>query len=270
MLGPNLLIADLPAVLRSTYLTDDFGLDAVSAGNVAGFLMEAYDKRLIDRRFVDGLDFTWGNVDAVHQLLRKIVDREGIGEAASQGVRHLAGLIGQDSHKFAIHSKGQEFAAWNCHPRPTRALGYATANRGACHLRGETVEEQHARALNDSTGVCLFVQGGYGDDAVPEALRAVTGFDWTPDEYRKAGERIFNLEKCFNYREGFRREDDQVPDRFFEEPFTAGPKKAAVIDRDAFENLKTAFYVERGWDPKTTCPSATTLDRLGLTFAKPG
>lgn len=267
MLGPNLLIADLPGVLRSIYLTDDFGVDAISAGNVIGFLMEAYDKRMIDRRFADGLDLAWGNIDTVHQLLRKIVYREGIGEEASKGVRHLASLIGQDSHKFAIHSKGQEFAAWNCHPRPSRALGYATANRGACHLSGENVEEQHARALNDSTGVCLFVQGGYGKNAVPDALRAVTGFDWTAEEYRIAGERIFNLEKCFNYREGFRRVDDHVPDRFFEEPFTTGPKRGAVIDRDKFERMQTDFYERRDWDPETTRPSSAKLSSLGLGFA---
>ena len=84
------MIDDLAGVLRSTYLADDFGMDAVSCGKVIGFSMEAYDKRLIDRRFLDGIDLTWGNVDAVHQMIETIAHRDGIGDQAARGVKHLA------------------------------------------------------------------------------------------------------------------------------------------------------------------------------------
>lgn len=270
MLGSNLMVDELPGLLKSIYMVDDLGLDAISAGNVIGFLMEAYDKRLVDRDFLDGIDLKWGNLDAIHKMLRKIAYREGVGDAASKGVKHLAELIGKDSRKFAIHSKGLEFAAWNCHTDTGWALCYATATRGASHMSGHDPRQQDGKALYDSTGVCVFVQWGtegkYSHEKMADILRAITGWDWTEEEYWKAGERISNLEKCFNYREGFRRHDDVVADRFFEEPYTVGPKKGAVLDRQEFEEMKTAYYKERGWDPETTCPSAEKLKSLGLEF----
>lgn len=115
----------------------------------------------------------------------------------------------------------------------------------------------------------MFVQDHYGSEMVPELLQAATGLPWTPDDYKLAGERVFNLEKCFNYREGFRREDDVVPDRFFREPHSTGPHQGVVLDRDKFESLKTAYYEERGWDPQTTQPRQAKLENLGLGFVQP-
>jgi len=266
MLGSNLLVDDLTGMLRACWHTDDLGLDAISAGNTIGFLMEAYDKRLIDRRFLDGIDLTWGNVDAVHQMLHKIARRDGVGDEAAKGVRYLANKIGQDSHKFAIHCKGQALAAWNCQADAPRALCYVTSNRGACHLNGTDPVEQNDRTLADSIGVCLIGYGKYGKDQLAEILEAIMPRGWSAEEYLMAGERVFNLEKCFNYREGFRRPDDEIADRFFEDPYTTGPKAGAVLNREEFEQLKTAYYKQRGWDPKTTRPRQEKLKQLGLDF----
>ena len=88
--------------------------------------------------------------------------------------------------------------------------------------------------------------------------------DWTEEEFQKAGERIYNLERAFNAREGFTREDDILPDRFFDEPLTVGPHKGAVLNREEFQKTLTAYYKERGWDEKTGRPSAAKLKSLGL------
>jgi len=269
MLGPNLLIDDMSGLLRSVFMADDLGLDAIAAGNAIGFLMEARDKGLIDTRFLDGLDLKWGDSETVHPMLERIARREGVGRAAGDGVKHLAGIIGRDSHKFAIHSKGHAFAAWNCHYRPSHGLCYATSNRGACHINGHTAADQNQRALDDSIGLCIFAKEAYSNKQTLGALEAISGRAWSGEDYLRAGERMFNLEKCFNYREGFRREDDVIPDRFFEEPLTVGPRKGAVVDRGEFEGMMKAFYESRGWDPATTRPSDDRLKSLGLDFAIP-
>jgi len=264
MLGANLLIENMSGMMKAIWHGDDLGLDIISAGNVIGFLMEAYEKKHIDRQFLDGIDLKWGSVDGTIQMLKKIAYQEGVGRLAARGVHLLAEKIGQNSHKYAIHCKGHALAAWNCHASPTQSLCYATSNRGACHLNGHSARTQNRTALIDSTGVCLFARSGYRENGISDIMEAISKRNWTSDEYKMAGERIFNLEKLFNYREGFRREDDVVADRFFEEPLTIGPKKGAVLDRDAFEKRMDGYYEDRGWDIKTTRPSQKRLKTLGL------
>ncbi len=266
MMGANLLVSDLEGLMKEIYIVDDLGLDQISTGNVIGFLMEAYEKGYIDSGFLDGIDLKWGDVPSILKMVRKIALREGIGELASKGVKKLSEKIGRDSAKFAIHVKGQELAAWNVHVSLTLGVCYATANRGACHLNGHNPRAQNFAAMNDSTGLCRFARRGFRDGLIRELLSSITGFDWTEEEYVKAGERIYNLERTFNYREGFRREDDTIPDRFFEEPLTIGPKKGAVLNRDEFLKAMDDYYSNRGWDLKTTKPSIEKLKSLGLEF----
>lgn len=265
MLGSNLLISDMAGMLKAVYNVDDFGVDAISTGNVIGFLMEAYEKGMINRKFLDGIDLQWGSVEATLAMIDKIALRDGVGDLASKGVKALSGQIGQGSEKFAIHVKGHELAAHNIQANPPRALCYITANRGACHLNGNDAAMQNTRAMQDSTGLCFFAALETAlNEPTLDLLRAITGREYDKSEFSKTGERIFNLEKLFNYREGFRREDDRLPDRFFEDAFTLGPKKGAVLDRGQFDALLTQYYKDRGWDPNTTKPSEAKLKELGL------
>ncbi|MGB9892335.1 aldehyde ferredoxin oxidoreductase family protein [Thermodesulfovibrio yellowstonii] len=265
MLGSNLLISDMAGLLKIIYNVDDLGLDAISTGAVIGFLMEAYEKGMIDRKFLDGIELKWGSVDATLAIVDKIAYRDGIGDLASKGVKALSQKIGQGSEKFAIHVKGLELAAHNIQANPPRALCYATANRGGCHLNGDSVEAQNFRAMIDSTGVCLFAaMDKVYEEPIISMLSAITGVEYDRAQFLKAGERVFNLEKLFNYREGFRREDDWLPDRFFEDAFTIGPKKGAVLDRAKFRDMLTQYYKERGWDPETTKPTEAKLKELEL------
>jgi len=266
MYGSNLLISNLEGLLKEIYAGDDYGVDIISTGNAIGFLMEAYEKGYIDKDFVDGIDLTWGNVHAVLDMLQKITYREGVGDLAGQGVKKLAEKVGRDSHKFAIHVKGHELAAHNVHVNPGMGISYVSSNRGACHLNGANPQEQNSTAMVDSLGLCLFAAGSYGENGLENIITMITGHDYPTDVYMKTGERVFNLEKMFNYREGFRREDDVLPDRFFEEPLTIGTGKGAVLDRKEFEELLTTYYTDRGWDPITSRPTDEKLESLGLEF----
>jgi len=269
MMGADLMIDDMDGMLKLVYLADDYGIDTISAGNVIGFLMEAYEKKLIDRDFLGGIDLTWGNVDASIAMLKKITMREGTGKLAALGVRPLSEKIGKDAALFAIHVKGHELAAWNVHADPPRGISYVSSNRGACHLNGKDKESQDRTALYDSLGLCLFARAAYPEDRIARLMTSITGNQWTPESLSLAGERVFNLEKMFNYREGFRRRDDVLPDRFYEQPLTMGPRKGAVLEREGFDSLLEEYYKKRGWSLKDTRPKKQKLRDLGLEFTIP-
>jgi aldehyde:ferredoxin oxidoreductase len=266
MYGANLLVNNLAGLMKEIYVGDDLGLDIISTGNTIGFLMEAYEKGYIDKSFLDGINLTWGNAGEVIKMLKKMAYRDGIGDLACQGVKKLSEKIGKGSQKFAIHVKGHELAAWNVHVDMGTGISYVSANRGACHLNGGTVQGQNSTAMVDSLGVCLFASGSYMENGLQDIISTLTGHDYSTEEYMKTGERVFNLEKMFNYREGFTREDDVLPDRFYEEPLTLGKGKGSVLDRKEFDDLLTKYYSDRGWDPKTSRPTNEKLESLGLEF----
>jgi aldehyde:ferredoxin oxidoreductase len=264
MMGANLMINSLGALMKAIFEVDNMGLDQISTGNVIGFLMEAYDKKLVDKVFLDGIDLTWGNADAVLAMIRKIALREGVGDLAARGVKALAARIGGGSERFAVHCKGHELAAWDPHRTMDLAISYVTAGRGGCHLNQGTVRGQNDYVAMDSLGVCMFAQDGFGKDGLRDLLSAITGVDWTEAEYQKAGERIYNLERAFNCREGFAREDDALPARFFDDPLGTGPGKGEALKRDEFAKKLTEYYRDRGWDEKTGRPAAEKLFELGI------
>jgi len=265
MLGSNLLISDMPGLLKAITTIDDLGLDQISTGNVIGFLMEAYERGMIDRRFLDGIDLKWGSVDATLAIIEKIAARDGVGALAAGGVLALSRHIGKGSEKFAIQVKGLELAAHNIQANQPRGLSYVTASRGACHMSGDNIATQNRRAMLDSTGMCFFPTFEPAlEEPMLSLLSAITGREYDKAVFEKTGERIFNLEKMFNYREGFRREDDRLPDRFFEDAFTLGPRKGAVLKRSQFDAMLTRYYQDRGWDPETTRPGGAKLKELGL------
>jgi aldehyde:ferredoxin oxidoreductase len=229
--------------------------------------MECYDKEFIDKDFLDGIDLQWGSVDASLQMLHKIGKMEGIGELAAQGVKPLAEKIGQGSGEFAIHVKGHELAAWNVPAFEKTGISYTTSNRGACHLNGGKTDGQNEIVLMDSLGACAFASNWYKDDLhYRHFLSALTGIEWTEDEFNKAGERIFNLEKMMNFREGFDRKDDILPERFYKNKFTHGPKEGAIVDREEFKKKMDDYYEARGWDKETSRPTDEKLEELGLGY----
>jgi len=266
MLGANLLIDDLNGLNKMIEIADDYGVDIITLGNVIGFLMECYEKQLIDLSFLDGIDLRWGKVDPAIEMIHKIGKREGIGIAASKGVKHLATLIGKGSEDFAIHVKGHELAAWNVQGyAKSYGVSYTTANRGACHMTGGEISGQNNSTLRDSLGSCSFASSFYRDELhYRHFLKALTGITLSEEEFAKTGERIFNLERHLNCREGFNSTDDVLPERFFKDAYTIGPQKDVILDRKEFKDIMLDYYRNRGWDTETGIPTEQKLKELGI------
>ena len=126
LMGSNLLVDDLDAIIKWNYEIDLLGMDTISTGTTLGFAAELNEKGL----WKNGLEF--GKKETFAKVLKDIAYRRGIGKELAEGVRYLSKKYGGED--FAPHVKGLEIAAYE--PRATvgQALGYATATRGACHL----------------------------------------------------------------------------------------------------------------------------------------
>ena len=262
--GSNCLVTDLGGMMKSIELADDLGFDSISVANVIGFVMELYEKGIVTSADLDGIEAKWGNVDAMLALQQKIVKREGVGNILAEGVKPAAAKFGKDAEKYAMHIKGQEMAAWNVPANHGFAIVYGTSNRGACHQVGPTVEEQQRRTMCDTVVICRFLYYGIGNALFQKALNAVTGSKHDDASFYRVADRIWNIEKVFNAREGFRRVDDYVPKRFTTEAFTVGPKKGAILPPDKQEQILDEYYTKRGWDVKTSLPGEDKLKELGL------
>ena len=286
----------IDAVIAADRLCDQLGIDTISTGNTIAFAMECVERGLIRQKDLDGLDLRFGNHQAMVAMIRRIGDREGLGDLLAEGVRQAAERIGQGSEKFAMHVKGLELAAYD--PRGAKGMGiaYATSPRGGCHERGlisrETFgapppidplsiigkgmaakEAQDETAVLDSLGVCVFPPHNDGMDMNETAslFSCVVGESFSADDLMTAGERIWNLERLFNLREGFTRKDDTLPPRLLHEPMPSGSAKGHIVELD---QLLQDYYRTREWDERGM-PTAEKLEKLGLsaegkTFKKLG
>jgi len=233
--------------------------------------MECYEKGLLSRNDLGGLDLKWGDVEAILALWDMIVKREGIGELLALGVKQAAEKIGQGSEKFAMHAKGLEMAGYL--PNGVRGLQYAVCDRGGCHHFGVTIPEQNVRALADSFLVCAWhMIGLFGQMPLSLYLRmlnAATGWDITETEAISTAQRILTLARCYNIREGMVPiRDDVLPDRAHTEPLTKGARQGSVYERERFVTERGDWYRERGCDSQGL-PLDDTLVKLGLEYTIP-
>lgn len=283
LLGSNCYIGALDAVAKASLLVDELGLDGISTGNVLGFAMECHERGLLSSEQVGELDF--GNDDPYIALIEKIANREGIGDMLAEGVKIMAEKIGYGAENFAMHVKGMEFPGYD--PRGSFGMGlaYATSDRGACHQRAWTVraetegklgerfsidgrakfvkEIQDERAAAFSLVVCDFAPLDVSDFVA--MLNAATGFDYSEEEYLTAGERIWNIIRLFNLREGITRDDDSLPGRMFE-PMMGGATDGIKLSEEMFNKMLGEYYELRGWSPEGI-PTEDTLKRLDLKIA---
>ncbi|TFG63429.1 MAG: aldehyde ferredoxin oxidoreductase, partial [Spirochaetales bacterium] len=149
LLGSNLLIDDLGAVITSNELCNRYGLDTISTGGVIGFAMEAFEKGLLTVKDTGGLELSWGNAEAVHRLIEDIALQRGLGKLLGGGVRAAAEELGPPAEEFAAHIKGLEPPAHDGRAKFTAAVGMATSNRGACHLSGFSHDFEEGAVLED-------------------------------------------------------------------------------------------------------------------------
>jgi aldehyde:ferredoxin oxidoreductase len=305
-MGANILNADLDAILAANQLCDDLGMDTISAGRTISFAMELWENEILNLEETGGLVLRWGDMDLVLRLLAMIARREGLGNLLAEGVRRAAATIGRGSEEYAMHVKGMEIAAQDGRAQKSMGLAHVTSNRGADHLKAfpvidETGYPDEARrrygeaylpemaqplatkhkpllvkdgedlgAVVDSVGVCksggTFVLAEIYWPDIAVALEAATGMDMPVERLKRIGERIYNLQRCYNARHGITRADDRLPRRFTDEPSPSGNAEGEIID---LEPMLDEYYQLRGWDPETGWPTEEKLRELGLEEASP-
>jgi aldehyde:ferredoxin oxidoreductase len=281
LLGSNLLIDDLPFILKANYLCDDLGMDTVSAGNVIGFAMECFEKGILTKEDVGGLDLRFGNHAEAVKLFELIAHRKGFGNLCAEGVRGMAEVLGKGSLDFAMQSKGVEFPAYDPRAGWGSTLSYAVNSRGGCHRRAwppakevlggvypfttegkakMVIDLMNENCVMHSLLVCDF-QGKFiplGTPDFTEYFNAVTGLDYIADDMNERVESIETLIQQINRREGLTAADDSLPKRVLEEPLLDGPPAGRIIGTENFLKMKKEFYLLRGWDEQGV-PTQETL-----------
>ncbi len=282
MLGPNIGMKDLREVALLNRMADEWGLDTISLGSCIGFLMESSEKGLIPEKI------GWGDFESVQKLITDIGKGEGLGKLVSHGVRIAAETIGKESHRWAMHVKGLEISAYNCHACPGMALSFGTSPIGASHKDAwiiaweistdrfsygkekveKLIEFQRIRGgFFESATVCRFpwVEVNFGLHWYPEYLEAITGNRMSWEDLYKIGDRIYHLIRAFWKRENpqFGRTWDYPPYRWFEEPQSQGKMKGVKVDREKYDQMLSWYYELRGWD-QNGIPLKETLEDHGL------
>ena len=297
-------VGDLAAIAEASQIINQYVLDSISVGVSIAFAMECFENGILTLDDTDGIDLTWGNDDAVIQMIHKIARREGLGDLLAEGVKVAADKLGRGSEKFALHVKGQELPMHEPRGKRSLALAYSISPTGADHMEaphdpffesfGDGPHEFSQLGLHDSVdrldlgaekvrtysymrmvwdlyncvGMCDFVGTPIGSLAL-EKLRdyvnATTGWDMSVFELMKVGERSHTMSRIFNNREGFTPADDTLPDRMFE-PLQSGALEGKSIDQAEFEQARQVYYQMAGWDAQGV-PTAGKLAELGLTWA---
>ncbi|MDF2961671.1 MAG: putative oxidoreductase [Paenibacillus sp.] len=259
-LGTNCGLGDGAPISFMINMCNEYGMDTIELGNVLSVTMEASEKGLIAE------NLSWGDADRMIELIEQMVFRQGVGDILAEGAARAAARFGDAGLAMAV--KGQSIPAYDPRGIQGIGLGYATSNRGACHLRGYTVASEIAGipeptdrlkaegkgallkvfqdllAFSDSMNVCKFSSFSENGENYAEQYSAMTGVQISADDVMKIGERIYNLERYYNNLAGFnKREDDYLPKRFTEEP--ASGNSAGSLSR--MDIMLDEYYQERGW-----------------------
>jgi len=297
-LGSKCGVGDLAAILHANELANKYGLDTISLGDTIAFAMEAYEKGFLEKETTDGLELLWGDDEVLIQLIKKIAFREGFGDVLAEGVKRVAKQLDEQTEKFALHIKGMEPPAYDVRTAKAFGLGWATATRGADHLTAlpnfellgyepqkglewfgnekavdpsawegkpkMVVWHENFGAIVDSAEMCkytCFSAYAVKPDDMAKFVSYASGLDFSESQIMEIGERIFNLERLFNLREGITKEEDTLPERFTKEPLPEGPAKGQVVELD---KMLPEYYKLREWDLETGIPTREKLEKLNL------
>ncbi|MCL4459641.1 MAG: aldehyde ferredoxin oxidoreductase family protein [Chloroflexi bacterium] len=292
---------NLPSILQDNVLCDELGLDTISAGRAISFAMELYEKGILTKEETDGLDLTWGNYEVIPILLKKIAKREGFGDLLAEGTLRAARRIGRGAERYVMHVKGQEIAGQDGRAQQSMGLAHVTSSRGADHLKGfPTIDEtgypseavrrygdeympdlidplsnkhkamlvkdgEDFGAVVDSSGLCksggTFVLAEVYWTEMAKAIQYATGMDMDVPKLKTIGERIYNLQRCYNIMHGISRKDDTLPERFLKELSPSGHAKGHVVN---LQPMLEEYYELRRWDKTTGFPTPQKLRELGL------
>jgi aldehyde:ferredoxin oxidoreductase len=286
-LGSLVGISDANTVLRASTLCDELGMDTISAGGTMAWAMECFEKGLLTRRDTDGIDLRFGSDEALLACLNLIGERRGIGDLLAEGSYRAAQRLGQGSAAWAMHVKGLEMPGYEPRSLKTMALGLAVSTRGACHNRSSayeadfsarvdrlkaevergriTMEGEDFSAVLDSLIWCKFLRKAFADLYAESAAiyEHITGWPMTAEALRQAGERINNLKKLFNIREGWQRADDTLPPRVLTEMLPTGIVQGIGLSQADLDMMIQGYYAARGWTPEGLIPESK-LRELGI------
>ena len=278
--GSNCGVNDVKAICKANEICNKYSLDTISTGVSIGFAMECYENNILTDKDTNGLKLNFGNAQAMIQMVKMIGKREGLGNILAEGVKRAAEKIKMGADKFAMHVKGQEIPMHEPRLKPGLGLGYAVSPTGAEHMANlhdtsvfskgsisryapfgilepiplEYLGPQKVRALiyftnwrvvENSLVMCFFMP--YDLNQEKEILRAVSGWDTNIWELMKVGERITTMARIFNIREGMTKNDDWLPERFFQ-PHTSGALAKTAINPDNLNKARSIYYGMMGWD----------------------
>lgn len=296
-----ILNESMDAAVHATYLCNEYGIDTISTGAAIAFAMDCYENGIISKEDSDSLDITWGNADVVVELVKRIAYRQNIGWILGEGVRRASQKFSKGAEAFAVEVKGLEGAAHDVRSGKALAMTYGVGNRGMCHIhpiegmaydslknnfglipygipnpkdidryaeedKGNISKTLHDFGiLPDILGICKFyVYNGLHLPVLSELISSLTGWNITDKELLKIGERIYNLQRMFNVREGVRRKDDQLPRRAMNMPeFGAYSSIPECVIKD-YDRMLDDYYEARGWNGETGIPTQEKLQELDL------
>jgi aldehyde:ferredoxin oxidoreductase len=283
--GPNLLIGDLPAIVRMGNLCDQYGLDTISMSNTIGLAFTMFERGTITETDTGGMSLRWGDVAAVESLIHQTVRQEGLGRYLAEGARGLG--IHFNAEELAVQVNGLEVAFHDPRGVSGMALVYATSPRGACHNQSDyfladmgqveasvglepyprqggaeksanVARHQDWRTMFNALVMCIFA------NVPPEMVLALTnaacGLNWSLDDFMRSGERAWNLKRAINNRFGLTRANDKLP-KLLLQPYSDGGAAGFVPN---FYEMLEAYYAARSWDPITGYPTRDKLLHLGL------
>jgi aldehyde:ferredoxin oxidoreductase len=295
--GSSCAVDDLAAVSKANELCNAYGLDTISCGVSIAWAMEAFERELLSTGDTGGIDLSFGNGEAMVEMVRLMGEREGFGELLSKGAHRAAQELGMDDD-FVIHAKGQEVPMHEPRIKVALGLGYAMSPTGADHMHNihdtgyidntsitdvkplGVIEPLPAEDLSvakvrlatrviawqtlcNALGFCMFVSSAFQKEKTVEMVRAITGWNTSAFELAEVGERAYTLARAFNAREGFTAEQDRIPHRFFE-AFDTGPSQGNALSETQFEQARAAFYDMFGYDETSGAPMTWKLQELDI------
>jgi aldehyde:ferredoxin oxidoreductase len=275
MLGSNLGIDNFSAILSASRLCDELGIDTISTGNLIGAVIEGYEQGILKLNDI-GREISWGDEDAVVDLINKIALREGIGDILADGSLKVIEKW-PEMDKIILHVKGLEQSAYDSRAAMSMGISYATSDIGAHHTRAwpiaKEMEEGQAwshnemvdtviyhqtlRPLFDMLGVCRlpWIELGLNERHYENFYTYVTGKEMTLEELLKLSNDIYDFTRLINTRLGFDRKDDILPYKIHSKPVLTGPNAGKVLNLDEFNKVLSVYYKKRGWDENGIPPS---------------
>ena len=290
-LGGDLGIDNIEVTAKLNEICDRAGVDGISAGVTLAWAMEAYERGLLTKDDTDHIDLRFGNEEAAISAMEELVNKKGkLGALLADGVKRAAEKLGKGSEKFALEVKGLEPPAYDVRGLKGMALAEAVSVRGACHLTGgiyapeltgafwkmkniDRLSSQHKgyevktgedfMTVYDILGMCKFSRSLFWIEGLLDGIKAVTGIDYTVGEIMNIGERVYNLDRLINVREGLSRKDDYLPYRVTHEPIKNGVSKGNYVTEEELQRMLDDYYTARGWS-KEGIPTKMRLFELGL------